>query len=433
MNQHAVPCVAPLDCSQRWYGSGTTPSDESYYVSDESGVAWVTTGELRENTINKTEKYVTERALTSHSALKVHPAGSLIIAMYGATIGRLGVLGVNAALNQACFAIHPPKTIATTFLRYWFEGFRSELIELGAGGGQPNISADKIRNLVVSAPCSEDEQNKVIAHLDRETARIDALISKKSRFIELLREKRQALITHAVTKGLDPNVKMKDSGVEWLGEVPEDWSVTHIKRLVSSISQGWSPECEARSPEEGEWGVLKVGCVNGGQFRVEESKALPNSLEPRPELAVREGDVLVSRANTRELVGSCAVVSRDFPKIMLCDKLYRLIAEPRKVLPEFLAALIAVHGRRIVEIEATGASSSMVNIAQSVIMDLAVAVPQVTEQRVIVTHLQSSATKLDLVVTRTERSIELLKERRSALISAAVTGQIDLRDEGKTK
>lgn len=297
---------------------------------------------------------------------------------------------------------------------------------------QFNLGMKDISKLLFCVPPA-DEQLAITSHLDRETTRIDALITKKTRFIELLREKRQALITHAVTKGLDPNVKMKDSGVEWLGEVPEDWSVTHIKRLVSSISQGWSPECEARSPEEGEWGVLKVGCVNGGQFRVEESKALPNSLEPRPELAVREGDVLVSRANTRELVGSCAVVSRDFPKIMLCDKLYRLIAEPRKVLPEFLAALIAVHGRRIVEIEATGASSSMVNIAQSVIMDLAVAVPQVTEQRVIVTHLQSSAIKLDLVVTRTERSIELLKERRSALISAAVTGQIDLRDEGKTK
>lgn len=225
-----------------------------------------------------------------------------------------------------------------------------------------------------------------------------------------------------------PYPAYKDSGVEWLGEVPEHWSVTHVKRLVSSISQGWSPECEARPPEEGEWGVLKVGCVNGGKFRVEESKALPSSLEPRPELAVRKGDVLVSRANTRELVGGCVVVPRDFPRIMLCDKLYRLIVEPGEVLPEFLAVLIAVHGRRMVEIEATGASSSMVNIAQSVIMDLPVAVPQVTEQRVIVTHLQSAVIKLDRVVTRTERSIELLKERRSALITAAVTGQIDLRE-----
>ena len=289
------------------------------------------------------------------------------------------------------------------------------------------LNQDAIGGLSILMP-PPDEAVRLANFIDRETARIDALISKKTRFIALLREKRQALITHAVTKGLDPNIKMKDSGVEWLGEVPEHWEVTHVKRLVTSIFQGWSPECEPRPPEEGEWGVLKVGCVNGGQFRVEESKALPDSLEPRSELAIRKGDVLVSRANTRELVGSCAVVPCDFPKIMLCDKLYRLTADPKKVSPEFLAALISVHGRRMVEIEATGASSSMVNIAQSVIMDLPVAVPDVAEQKAVANYLQTSVIKIDLVMVRTERSIELLKERRSALITAAVTGQIDLRE-----
>lgn len=407
------------------YGSGTTPSSENEYSTE--GLPWVTTGELRENAVFTTEKRVTHDALKNNSALKLHPAGSLVIAMYGATVGRLGVLGVEATLNQACFAIHPSESVLTSFLRNWFEGFRTELVGLATGAGQPNISGDKIRNLLIPCPQELSEQAAIITHLDHETVRIDALIEKKTRFIELLSEKRQALITHAVTKGLDPNVRMKDSGVEWLGEVPEHWKMLPLKRLISSIGQGWSPECEARIPEEGEWGVVKVGCVNGGVFRPEESKALPTQMEPRPELSLRAGDVLISRANTRELVGSCAVVPHDYPYLMLCDKLYRVGCGER-VTPDFLAALVTVYGRRAVEIEATGASSSMVNIAQSVILDLLVAVPDADEQVEIISRVLAATTRIEHLREKTERSIKLLKERRSALIIAAVTGQIDLRE-----
>ncbi len=316
-----------------------------------------------------------------------------------------------------------------TFSYYWMQSssYRTQvkMVCTGTSSSMQNLSQDQFKDFVVGVP-AEDEQQLIAAHLDRETARIDALIEKKTCFIELLREKRQALITHAVTKGLDPNVKMKDSGVEWLGEVPEHWEISPLKRLVSSIGQGWSPECEARVPEDGEWGVLKVGCVNGGIFRPEESKALPSEMGPRPELGLKSGDVLVSRANTRELVGSCAVVPRDYPRLLLCDKLYRIGCSER-VTPEFLAALVAVYGRRAVEIEATGASSSMVNIAQSVILDLVVAFPCVSEQIEIISRVSSAMARLEMLRVKTEHSITLLKERRSALITAAVTGQIDLR------
>ena len=301
-----------------------------------------------------------------------------------------------------------------------------EIEATGASSSMLNISQSVILDLPVALP-EPAEQDQIMAAATRETARIDALVAKKARFIELLREKRRALITHAVTKGLDPKVKMKESGVEWLGEVPEHWELAPLKRLINSIGQGWSPECEARTPDSGEWGVVKVGCVNGGVFRPEESKALPAEMEARPELGLRKGDVLVSRANTRELVGSCAVVPKDYPHLLLCDKLYRIGCGAR-VTPDFLAALITVYGRRAVEIEATGASSSMVNIAQSVILDLFVAVPSKQEQDVIMDRVSVTTARIEGLRVKTERSIELLKERRSALITAAVTGQIDLRE-----
>ncbi|WP_438300423.1 restriction endonuclease subunit S [Pseudomonas sp. NMS19W] len=271
------------------------------------------------------------------------------------------------------------------------------------------------------------EQTYIADHLDREVTRINKLISKKIRFIGFLREKRQALITHYITKGLDHTVEMKDSGISSIGTMPKHWTVTSVKRVVTSIEQGWSPECESRIAEEGEWAVLKVGCVNGGNFRAAENKALPSFLEPRPELGLSKGDILVSRANTRELVGSCAVIHRDFYNLLLCDKLYRLRAN-HLVNSEYLAAIISILGRREVEIEATGASSSMVNIAQSVILNLKFGLPPEKEQAQIISTTKSGSTRIDTLISKTESSLALLKEHRTALITAAVTGQIDLRE-----
>lgn len=273
------------------------------------------------------------------------------------------------------------------------------------------------------------EQTAIAAFLDRETGKIDALIAEQEKLLSLLAEKRQATISHAVTKGLNPDVSMKDSGVAWLGEVPGHWAMLRIKHLVASLEQGWSPQCEGFPVQsEDEWGVLKVGCVNGGVFRPEENKTLPPELEPMPELGMASGDLLISRANTRELVGSAAVVLRDYSKLMLCDKLYRLRLHPDVCAPEFLALYLGTpRARGQIELSATGASSSMLNIGQSTILELNIAVPPSDEQSAIVAFLATETTKLDSLKTESEGAITLLKERRSALISAAVTGQIDVR------
>lgn len=230
-----------------------------------------------------------------------------------------------------------------------------------------------------------------------------------------------------------PYPAYKDSGVEWLGQMPEHWVQVPLKRLVRSIEQGWSPECKSWPADNGAWGVVKVGCVNGGRFRPEENKALPASLEPRPELGLREGDVLVSRANTRELVGSYVAVPQSYPNLLLCDKIYRIRCG-ELVTPSFLAALITVHGRRAVEIEANGASASMVNIAQSVILDLPVALPGSSEQSEIMEAIDHETARIDTLVAKKTRFIELLREKRQALITHAVTKGLDpnvkMKDSG---
>ncbi|MFC5550873.1 hypothetical protein [Massilia aerilata] len=279
-------------------------------------------------------------------------------------------------------------------------------------------------------PCPpHKEQNAIAAFLDRETAKIDALIAEQVTLITLLAEKRQATIAHVVTKGINPNAPMKDSRVAWLGEVPAHWEVVRIKRVISSIEQGWSPQCENFPISSAdEWGVLKVGCVNGGVFRPTENKKLPPELKPVPAYSLKRGDLLISRANTRELVGSAAAVETDFDNLMLCDKLYRLRLHEARCTPFYLAAYLGTpQARSQIELEATGASSSMLNIGQSVILDLPAPIPSVAEQNEIQEFLRSETGRLDALNAVAERAIALLKERRSALIAAAITGQIDVR------
>ena len=315
------------------------------------------------------------------------------------------------------------------FYRLLSKDFIKLVNSLTYGTKMPRVSSEQIGNLPISLPPLA-EQRAIDSFLDRETARINTLIEKKERLIELLQEKRAALISNAVTKGLDPTVPMKDSGVEWLGEIPAHWEVKRMKFCLDSIEQGWSPTCENRPAELDEWGVLKVGCVNGVKFNPDENKALPAEMQPIPELEIKQGDVLVSRANTRELLGSASVVTKVRPHLLLCDKLYRLYILPKTVNPTYLVLAMGSSIIRFqLERDATGASNSMQNISQGTILNLAIPLPDMLEQHAIVAHLNIETAKIDALISRIRDGTEKLKEYSSALISAAVTGKIDVRGE----
>ncbi|NWN87109.1 MAG: restriction endonuclease subunit S [Micrococcaceae bacterium] len=179
-------------------GSGTTPKAERHYTEPGEGVPWVTTSELRESVIRSTSKNVTTEALESVSSLTLHPKGSVLIAMYGATIGRLGVLGVDATMNQACCAFSLPIGIDMRFFYYTLWGQRDDIIRLAVGGGQPNISQNMLRRWRIPLPPLE-EQRRIADHLDSVTSKIDAMLTKVAQLKDLLTERRAALITDVVT------------------------------------------------------------------------------------------------------------------------------------------------------------------------------------------------------------------------------------------
>jgi len=301
---------------------------------------------------------------------------------------------------------------------------------LGQGAslfGRWRLPTDAFNEFCVPLP-PPSEQAEIAAFLDRETAKIDALVEEQRRLIALLAEKRQAVISHAVTKGLDPTVPMKDSGVEWLGEVPAHWKVMPIRRLLSGITQGWSPECLGRPADGQEWGVLKAGCVNGGIFNPEENKSLPATLEPRPEYEVQPGDILMSRASgSPALVGACAFVNKTRPRLLMSDKIYRIRLLP-DCDPEWFSILMSAGMMRAQIVSAiSGAEGLANNLPQSSLKGFQCAVPPQDEQLELVQYVKIVIERLAALISEAEGAITLLQERRAALISAAVTGKIDVR------
>ncbi|PPD28238.1 MAG: hypothetical protein CTY19_18730 [Methylomonas sp.] len=326
-----------------------------------------------------------------------------------------------------------PRFYLPRFAHHLFRSynFQEEFYRFGKG-----IVADlwstryaEMKNIVVPL-LPMDEQEAIANFLDRETARIDKLIAEKQSFIKLLKEKRQALISHVVTKGLHPNVKMKDSDIEWIGDVPEHWECVPLKRLVGFIEQGWSPECHSNTARDGYWGVLKSGAVNGGVYQETENKELPETQTPRPEIEVKQGDLIMSRASgSRELIGSAAYVYETRPRLMLSDKLFRLKCM-KDVDPEFLSIALGSYPlRRQIELAIGGAEGLANNLSQANIKKLLLTRPPYDEQKLIVESLKVSLERYQNIISETQQSVELLKEHRTALISAAVTGKIDVRNQ----
>jgi len=350
--------------------------------------------------------------------------GSLFLSIAG-SVGKPMITAIKACIHDG-FVYFPYLQINPEYLYYVFDSGQPYL-GLGKLGTQLNLNTDTVGNIKIGLP-PKSEQDAIVSFLDWKTAQIDALIAKKQALIEKLKEKRLAVITQAVTKGLDPSVPLQDSGISWLGQVPEHWEIKRLRFATEKIEQGWSPQCDNQPAEDEAWGVMKVGCVNGDQFDPLENKALPLELTPLPEYELRPKDILVSRANTKELLGSAAIVPENVrSKLLLCDKLFRL-RSVSGVDEEFLTCYLRTPiARYQYEREATGASGSMQNIGQGTLKNLAVPLPPLDEQKQIYRHITCETAKLDALTDRVGSAITRLTEYRTTLITAATTGKIDVR------
>ena len=265
------------------------------------------------------------------------------------------------------------------------------------------------------------EQIQIARFLDHETARIDALIEEQQRLIELLKEKRQAVISHAVTKGLDPTVPMKDSGVEWLGEVPAHWEVGGLKRFIGPVV-----DYRGRTPTKVDDGIFLVTARNIRNGRIDyeasEEYADPESAKSllargQPEI----GDLLFTMEAP---LGQVALIDRT--DIALAQRIVKFRGEPSVMRNHYLMFwFMSTNCQARLETLATG--STALGIKSSKLGMIECLAPTLIEQDAIVSHVQRESGKSDDLIYEAQSVIDLLQERRSALISATVTGKIDVR------
>ncbi|TRO31973.1 restriction endonuclease subunit S [Pseudomonas putida] len=289
-------------------------------------------------------------------------------------------------------------------------------------GTQQNIGMGVIGNLAVTVP-PQEEQQVIAAHLDRETARIDALVEKKTRFIGLLLEKRQALITHAVTKGIDPNVKMKDSRVEWLGEIPEHWGISPLNHLVRFRSGGTPSKDNLE---------LWDGYIPWASAKDLKQEVLADTIDHLTESAIESGAASLIPSGSVLVVVRGMILARLFPVVetlvpMAINQDLKALIPSENINARYLAQLLrGSSAESLSRLEEAGHGTKALRMENWISIKLPV--PPLQEQLAIIAMLDIQTARIDVLADKTERSIELLKERRSALITAAVTGQIDLRE-----
>jgi type I restriction enzyme S subunit len=294
--------------------------------------------------------------------------------------------------------------------------------------GIQNLDAKEYFSQVVKVP-SLSLQKEIANYLDWETERIDALIKAKEQLLVLLDEKRRALVTHAVTRGLNPTAPTRDSGVEWLGHIPVHWKISRLKFLIFGIDTGFSPQCYNFPAQQGGWGVVKTGCVNGGIFNPIENKALPPEIEPPLDLEVKAGDILMSRASgSMDLIGSVALVEKQpSARLLLSDKTFRLNLDLQICDQGFFVNTMGSYllRQQILQM-VSGAAGLANNISQANIGELLLPLPPIVEQRAISSYIKNKTSVLEALKSATQKTIAFLQERRTALITAAVTGQISI-------
>ena len=302
------------------------------------------------------------------------------------------------------------------------EGFIGEVISRSVGISYPAINASDLVNICIPAP-PMGEQTQIARFLDYETAKIDALIEKQQQLIALLKEKRQAVISHAVTKGLNPDAPLRDSGVEWLGEVPAHWTVCKVKQ-VAELESGHTP---SRKVDE-YWQDCEIPWVSlndTGQLKIVDYIA---------ETAVCINEKGMANSSAHELPAGCGVFTRDASiglaaitaRVMAVSQhIIAWVCDPMKVTSEYL---LLVFYAMEAELERFTFGATLKTIGMPDVKRLTGAFPPLEEQAHIVEQIFSSREALSASTRKSEEMLEILAERRTALISAAVTGKIDVRN-----
>jgi len=358
--------------------------------------------------------------------------GDIVIPARGNSIGHIALVHEKAVSTQTTIASFiDSQKINSNFLYYYYKGFRNILFRYDVTA-IPQITIDQVKQNPIVLPPLE-EQTKIAQYLDHQTAIIDQLILQKEKLIELLKEKRQAVINEAVTKGLNPNAKMKDSGIEWLGKVPEHWKIKKIKHIKSKAPNSFvdgpfgSNLKSEHFIEGGEVYVVESGFITTGIF---EQKREFKTISHEHYLTIdrsscKGGDIIIAKIGAN--YGMSGILPElDKPAVVSGNSL-KLTVDTTKYVTEFIHFFL-------LNLKLTGSLEVIVNataqpaLSLGTLNDVAISVPPFEEQKQISVFIQNTSRKNGELTNALELQIEKLKEYRQSIISEAVTGKIDVRD-----
>ncbi|MEU8143166.1 hypothetical protein [Nonomuraea sp. NPDC048901] len=319
---------------------------------------------------------------------------------------------IRGNVSPAYTVLQPGSEITPEFFKYYFRSgfFISQLASITQGIRQGQaIDIEAFRNLSFPVP-ELHEQRRIAGFLDAETARIDRLSMLRSHQIQLILSRTISALSETYEVCV---VK---------------YGAIRLRYTLMSIEQGWSPQCDDRLAEDGEWAVVKAGCVNTGIFDPLQHKALPPETAPRQEYRLYPGDLLMSRASgSRDLIGSVGIVGDYEGNLLLCDKVYRIRLNETRMRPAFVANMLRSHRvREHIKNGISGADGMANNLPTSVVKDCELPNIPVNQQDEIALGLERAAEESRRARSMLERSRGLLAEHRQALITAAVTGQFDV-------
>lgn len=401
------------------WGSGGTPSRKvsEYYNGD---ISWVKTGELNDDYIFETEEHITQEAI-SHSSAKIYPTDTVVIAMYGATIGKVGILGIPAATNQACAcAIVKPST-DYKYLFYYAQSQKDDFIKKGKGGAQPNISQEIIKFHQFPLPPLA-EQQRIVDRIESLFAKLDEAKEKAQAVVDSSETHKAAILHKAFTGELT---------AKWREEhniSKTTWGEKKWGDFLQSIEAGKNWSAEGRPPEGTEFGVVKVSAVTWGEFDELESKTCVVAEQWNSKTQIHKGDFLFSRANTLQLVGNCVIVRNISKRLMLSDKILRFkfdeIAHPRFVL-YFTRSRIY---REQVEQLASGNQDGMRNISQKNLKLVSFPIPTVVEQIEIISILDRAFAKEQQAKEAAEAVLDQIELMKKSILARAFRGELGTND-----
>lgn len=422
--------MVPLKYLATFIGGGTPNRDRPEYWNGD--IPWVSPKDMKSEIILSAQERITREGLANSTSTMV-VTGSILLVVRSGILQHTIPIAINAtpvAINQDMKALGINSDLCCPqFLLRWVQGFNDQLLLAWCKQGATVESIEQTYLGETLAPLPPlAEQTAIAAFLDRETGKIDALVEEQKRLIELLKEKRQAVISQAVTKGLNPSVPMKASGVEWLGDVPEHWEIRSISSLSTKITNGYvGPTRDVLMDD----GVRYLQSLHIKGNRIVFDKPYYVSEEWSREHAksvLEEGDVLIVQTGD---IGQVAAVPSEFAGCN-CHALIIVAPVHCAIAGKWLSwVLNSPYGEHSLLSIQTGALHPHLNCGN--VKDVLVPVPPIYEQQIIVDELENQLSALDDLAQHAQQMVELLQERRSALISAAVTGKIDVRQHANVE